>query len=273
MLDIKKIDSVAVLKELKAEYFASSTAPLDGMWHFGFVPMSDHFGFYEDDSLVGFCVINSDSYMLQFYLSPTSGVKAEELFSLVAQGNSAVIGDVKGAFVSTAEPRYQSLCLDNSSGFTVNAKMYQHCNFALLTSAEPLPLQLAAKEQLSEYVAFAVQSIGAPEEWLTGYYGNLIDRQELWGYWVDGQIFATGECRLFDDYQTHYADLGMIVAPDERGKGIATGVLLALVETAKQQGLTAMCSTESNNISAQKAIEKAGLRALNRLVQFTFAVE
>lgn len=46
MLDIKKITTLNDLSELKTTYFSESTAPLDGMWHFGFVPMSDHFGFY-----------------------------------------------------------------------------------------------------------------------------------------------------------------------------------------------------------------------------------
>lgn len=37
MLDIKKITTLSDLSKLKSAYFADSTAPLDGMWHFGFV--------------------------------------------------------------------------------------------------------------------------------------------------------------------------------------------------------------------------------------------
>ena len=42
MLDIKKISTLSDLNEFKTAYFTESTAPLDGMWHLGFVPMSDH---------------------------------------------------------------------------------------------------------------------------------------------------------------------------------------------------------------------------------------
>ena len=273
MLDIKKIESISELDELKKAYFAEATAPLDGMWHFGFVPMSDHFGFYEDNLLVGYCVVNSENYLLQFYLSPIATVQASELFTLIAQGNSSEIGTLSGAFVSTAETQYMALTLDNSLSFNVNAKMYRFAQ-ALKTQKhktnEALPMQLAAPEQLNDYVDFAVNAIGAPKEWLSGYFANLIQRDELWGYWVEGQLIATGECRFFDDIQKEFADLGMIVAESERGKGIATGVLEHLVQHALSKQLTPICSTEMSNIGAQRAISRVGMRSQNRIVQFEF---
>lgn len=274
MLEIKPIESLEQLSQLKAQYFSLSTTALDSMWHFGFVPMANHFGFYENDLLVGYCCINSDGYMLQFYLSPKAEVQAKELFTLIAQDNSPVIGTIKGAFVSTAEPAYLSLCLENSSGFEVNALMYQQAESAANSIKKEhinnIAMTLAEQSQLNDFVGFAVASIGAPEQWLNGYYGNLIQRQELLGYWQDGKLLASGECRLFDEYQTEYADLGMIVAESERGKGIATQVLLNLIDRASNKGLIAMCSTESNNLGAQKAINRAGMISSHRIVQFEF---
>ncbi|OBT12090.1 acetyltransferase [Vibrio sp. UCD-FRSSP16_10] len=270
MLQIKPIEILEEISHLKQDYFAQSTAPLDGMWHFGFVPMSAHFGFYEQETLVGYCCINGEGYMLQFYLSCQAKTDAKELFTLIAQQNSVVIGDVKGAFVSTAEPRYLSLCLDNSSAFNVNALMYQQLDRQPKNKHSALGLKLAQAEQLSTFVEFAATNIGAPEQWIMGYYGNLISRKELFGYWVDGELLATGECRLFDEYQSEYADLGMIVAQDLRGKGIATQLFIELVSFANERGLTAICSTESTNLGAQKAIKRAGLTPLNRIIQIEF---
>ncbi|MBM7035255.1 GNAT family N-acetyltransferase [Vibrio ulleungensis] len=270
MLEIKPIESLKELAELKTQYFEESTAPLDGMWHFGFVPMSSHFGFYENDALVGYCCINGDGYMLQFYLSQDAETQAKDLFTLIAEQNSSVFGTVKGAFASTAEPQYLSLCLDNASSVTVNALMYQQITSSISSAAGDLELTLASHEQLADFVAFAVESIGAPAEWLSGYFGNLIGRGELWGYWRDGRLIASGECRLFDEHQTQYADLGMIVAESERGLGVATRVLSRLITMANERGLTPMCSTENGNLGAQKAIQRAGLKPLNRLVQVEF---
>jgi len=270
MIRIESMESISELSELKKAYFEHATAPLDGMWHFGFVPVSKHWGFYLKQRLVGFCCINDDGYMLQFYLEPNCQVYAQALFTLIAQQNSSNIKAVKGAFVSTAEPHYMSLCLDNSTTFNVNALMYRAAAQQVNKQNESLTMQLATKEQLSDFVLFAVTNIGAPQEWVSGYYGHLIDRKELLGYWKEGQLLAAGECRLFDEHQTEYADLGVVVSQSERGQGLAKKVLCYLTNIASNKGLNVICSTESHNVAAQKAIGRAGLLPFNRIVQFEF---
>ncbi len=269
MLNIVKIDTIDALHSLKAEYFAQTHAPLDGMWHFGFVPMSQHYAFYENDVLVGFCCVNSDGYLLQYFLSPQASTSASDLFTLIAQQDSKVIGDVSGAFVSTCDPSFLSLSLDNAASSSVNTLLY--CGVKQGVNEEAgIDLTLATDDHLSLYVDFAAQAIGAPKEWLTGYYGNLIARQELFGYWQDGELVATGERRKFDEFQTQYADLGMIVSAQHRGQGIATKVIKALIANAVAEQLIPMCSTEKTNIGAQRAIEKAGLVSKHRLLQVQF---
>ena len=267
---IKSLSELTELTELKKAYFDSSIVPLDGMWHFGFAPMAKHFGFYVNKNLVGFCCVNDDGYLLQYYLQPEFQLFSQELFTLIAQQNSSIIGEVKGAFVSTSEPNYQALCLDNSATFKVNALMFQHNTKLANKNLEMIDMQLAGAEQLTDFVTFAAANIGAPEQWLTQYYGNLIERKELFGYWHKGKLLAAGECRLFDQYQTEYADLGMIVAQSNRGQGIAKKVLAYLINNATNQGLKAICSTESNNVAAQKAIAHAGFTSAHRIVQFEF---
>lgn len=272
MLAIKAIESLDELSELKKEYFKNATAPLDGMWHFGFVPMSKHFGFYVNNTLVGFCCINDDKYLLQFYLTTNHETSAKALFTLIAEQNSREIGEVKGAFASTAEPHYLSLCLDNSSAFNVNALMYQQDSAMDISHKGLIDMEVATEQQLAEYVQFSVTNIGAPQQWLNSYYGNLINRQELLGYRKEDQLLAVGECRLFDKHQTEYADLGMIVAQSMRGQGIAKKVLQCLTAHASSKRLQPMCSTENGNIGAQKAISNSGFISTNRIVQFEFNI-
>lgn len=62
----------------------------------------------------------------------------------------------------------------------------------------------------------------------------------------------------------------MIVAESERGQGIGTRVLKGLVSIANKRGLIPICSTESNNFGAHKAICRAGLQPLNRIIQIEF---
>jgi predicted acetyltransferase len=117
-------------------------------------------------------------------------------------------------------------------------------------------------------VAHCIASIGAPREWLEGYLGGLIAKQELFGAWQDGELIATGESRLSHEHQPGYADLGVIVAPSQRGRGLATQMLRELVDRNDARGLRSICSTQKGNTAAQTAIRRAGFRARNRIVQF-----
>lgn len=215
-------------------------------------------------------MLNGEGYLLQFYLAPTTNTNIADLFTLIVENNSSVVGEVKGAFVSAAEPQYLSLCLDNTESFKVNALMFRQRPTAVANSIENIEMTLATPEQLDQLVEFASSAIGAPKAWLSGYYGNLITHQELWGYRGNESVLATGECRKFNEHQTQFADLGMIVAQAERGKGLATRVMNFLTQHATSQGLEVICSTESSNIGAQKAIERAGLSSKNRILQFDF---
>jgi len=273
MLTIKKVESLSQLNHFKKAYFQSSTSPLDGMWHFGFVPMATHFGFYIDNTLIGFCCINDDGYLLQFYVATNNEITEQALFSSITKQGNDVIGCVKGAFVSTAEPHYLSLCLDNATVFEVNSLMYQLAPKVSKLGGELLPMAMAVNHQLAQFVQFAAVNIGAPESWLESYYGHLIAREELFGYWLDGQLMATGECREFDEHQREYADLGMIVAQSMRGQGLAQKVLHFLKDYAARKGLNPMCSTECGNVAAQKAITHAGFISTNRIVKFELGPE
>lgn len=271
MIQVKKVESLAQLSRLKQEYIDQTTAPLDGMWLTGFVPMARHYGFYENEELVGYCCINDDGYLLQFYMRPHKLDQASPLFDLIITPNNSSIEKIKGAFASTAEPQYLSLCLDSFSNFKVNALMYQLGeNWKTAQDQEPLPLTVVKSDQLNEMVAFAKNAVNSPQEWQTTYYNNLINRQELFGFWQNGRVVAAGELRGYDEYQTDYADLGMIVAKSERRKGIATKVLKQLIALTKTKGLKPICSTEKHNIGAQKAISRAGFIAGNRIIQFDF---
>jgi GNAT superfamily N-acetyltransferase len=268
MMRIEPIESLEPLGELKRQYVHRATAALDGMWLCGFVPMATHYGFYDGDTLSGFCCVNEDGYLLQFFGSDSNHAPGTALLESILGGSSPV-GAVSGAFASTAEPEWLSRCLDQLPRFKVHALMYQ---LSPSSTASPVPqaLELAAMDSthLAEAVAFAVASIGAPAEWLTGYFGNLINRNELFGLWRDGQLVATGECRGYDEYQTGYADLGVIVAESERGQGLATSVLKQLVTVSAGRGLKPICSTEATNLGAQKAISRAGFFAGNRIIRF-----
>ena len=271
-MEFRPVREIAQLAELKRQYMERTTAPLDGMWLCGFVPQSKHYGVYLEDELAGYCCVNEDDYLLQYFVSPQNRERASEILALLLREKDILSSPIKGAFVSTAEPDSFSLYLDQFPTFKVNGLMYQlderagSSNRTVDTDLPPLaPIDSA---RLAETVQFATAAVGSPAEWLTGYYTNLISRGELFGMWEKGRLIATGERRDFDEYQTDYADLGAIVAESARGRGLATNVLRLLVAMNEAKGLKSICSTEKANVAAQKAISRAGFFAGNRIIQF-----
>ena len=268
-MHIHILSSIDEVSELKQQYFRETTAPLDGMWLCGFVPMATHYGIYDQQRLVGFYCVNDEGYVLQFFVIKDVQEQSSQIFTSIFNTDSASPGHAIGAFVSTAEPTYLSLCLDHFTSFKVNALMYQQDQTPInQRSQDTLSLTPIELQQLQEAVEFAVAAIGAPSEWLSGYFTNLISRQELFGVWSEGRLIATGESRGYDEYQVGYADLGVIVTESERGKGLATNVIRQLVAMNDANALKSICSTESSNVAAQTAITRAGFFAGNRILQF-----
>lgn len=252
------------LTGMKQQYLSSVTAPLDGMWEI-FTDMADHYTIRCDAKPAGFCAINAEQKLMQFYLP--SIIDAADIFA-------SALSELKitGATVSTAEPHYLSLCLDHQKTIAVNALMYHAADDTPLAEAHfPVgaEFRLVAKNELAAAVAFAVEAIGADEAWLNGYYGDHIAREQLYGLWQGGTLMAAGELRVSAS-QRPYADVGMVVSPNQRGNGIATNILLQLRRLARENGLKAICSTEFNNVAAQKAIMRAGFSSHQRVLEVTF---
>lgn len=258
--------SLEELKSLKLDYLTQTTAPLDGMWLCGFLPQSDHFSFRRGDSLLGYCCINREDELLQFYLEQPDDFLARSLLERMIEGKEAP--QVQGAFASTAEPTYLSRCLDAFTSFEVNALMYElnPSRRVLADQNTTWNLLPITREQLPEAMEFCLRSTEVSEDWLAGHCSNLVERAELLGCWWKDSLIGVGENRRFEEVQQGFTDLGVIVAPEHRGKGFATRILQKLIEQALEEGLEPICSTERDNLAAQKAITRAGFFSRNRII-------
>lgn len=272
MLHSHAIETLKPLRALKQQYLRHTTAPLDGMWLCGFVPMAAHYVLRANDEVVGYYCINDDGCLLQFWVPPAFDAEASTTFDAVVSGRLAS-DPVRGAFVSTAEPRYLSWCLDRFAAFQVNALMYRlgepPAGTPPASAAPSCALTPIHTDQRPDAVQFAVAAVGAPESWLSQYYAGLIDRGELSALWDGDRIIGLGECRPSHPLQPRVVDLGVMVAPSERGRGLATQILTTLARTCVADGLTPICSTEQTNLAAQRAIRRAGFVADHRIVHFS----
>ena len=254
--------SIEEFDEQKRRYLENLSAPLDGMWESGFLPLADHFKISLNGTEVGYLVLNEERYILQFD-APNH--------SQAAFASAVETLKPNGAFVSTAEENYLAAARNHKKNSAVNTLMYSE--FTPLKTMLPFDpgskFSVIEQDGLEMAVRFAHETIGANVEWLRGYYGLLINRGELHGLYNQGNLVATGECRV-SETQKPYADLGMVVGKEHRGKGIATKILKTLRKQCHQNKLKPICSTEFENKAAQRSIENAGFKNTNKIMRIEF---
>lgn len=249
---------------LKNEYLEDLIAPLDGMW-VSFISMADHYAIVRGIDIIGYVVVNSDQVMLRNYVR--RGHDQEDLFAQVIKELA-----IKGAVVATQEFNFLSLCLDNQKSVSINGLLY-HCDpdtkIEIADFPEDTEFKVIKPQELKTAIDFAVTAIGAPQGWLQGYYSERIEGKELFGLWREDVLMAVGECRPSAE-QPSYADLGMVVAADYRGQGLATAILREMLHDCRNKGLNPICSTEGTNVAARKAISNAGFESKRRLLDVSF---
>ncbi len=256
-------------KNLRAEracYYKKIGVALDGMWS-AFVDMGTHWAIANTQDNqhqdIGYCVVNDDNKVLQFM--STHPAHSAPAFA-------QMIGELKitGAYVASCETAYLAQCRDHQSAVKTNGIMYQEGESL---PVPPLPkgikFRLVTNAELDIAVGFGGAALGCDLHWLRGYYQDRINACELYGYWQDGGLIAAGECRP-STLPYACADVGMVVAKGQRGRGLGTDILCRLRAECGRQGLDAICSTEHENIAAQTAIIKAGFIPTHKILDITF---
>lgn len=249
---------------MEQAYLAACAAPLDGMWQ-SFADMAEIYEIVADQNTVGYAAINGDNELLRFHVS--HGINPAPVLNRLIKETG-----LSGAVLSTAEPRALAALMDVQQSVSVHAIMYQMPGNRPPFAAE-FPdgafLKHVAPDKLESIADFAQRTLGPGLDWLLSYFDALISRGELYALWQNNEVLATGECRR-NTRQPDVADVGMIVGKLHRRKGIATEMLKAMAQKAMEQGLSPICSTETGNVGAQKAITAAGFVSCHRILNIRF---
>ena len=253
---------------MRDAHLRSLIAPMDGMWE-SFANAATHTRINADGEQAGYYVLNDEGILLQLYIDPAFQRYSRVLFDrVIAQAS------VRQAMAGTIDPAFLSLCLDVHKSVTVHTLLYEHDGevHAETVRDNGLTFRLIDSSELDRTVALQLACLGAGAElgqWLRGYSANLIDRKELFVLCRDDDWLGLGECRKSDS-QDRVADLGMMVTPDHRGRGLATDILNRLFAISTHAGLRPICSTTVDNTNAQRAIVRAGFVSRHRLLSVTF---
>ena len=233
------------------------------MWA-SFVDAAEPLALLADGEPVGYGALNAESELLAFYLQPEFRHVGPYMLKFLITHLELTAG-----IVSTIDPLSLSLCLEAGHSPETRALMYEHV-LEPRPGVAPLELRVATAADLEAAIAFDEAAIGAPRSFLEPYLGARIENGELLLCERDGAIIASGECRV-DTRAPGHVHLGMIVGREHRGTGLGRRMMHTLVDECRARNLKPLCSTEPDNVPAQRAIESAGFRSQHRVFRIAYA--
>ena len=257
-----EIPEIHKLDKLKSDWLQSLTSPPDGMWQ-SFRSGAAHYGIRHADDFIGYACIGENKKLIQFYIRPEHLGQGPEIFNDFLKEF-----EVRSGIVGTNNPVFLSLALHFAQTLSVHTYLFRE---HLETNDEVKDgyLRKCTSEELDTAVEFYHYSIGAPEEWLSGYLGDLIGRGELFILEKRGIIIGACEVRKSKSAPA-FADIGMVVSRDYRKQGYGSFLLNQAKSIAKSWGKTPICSCEKDNIGSLKSILNCGFFSNYQLVAITF---
>ena len=258
-IEIKDADELA---QLKKSWLNSLTSPQDGMWaHFR--EQSTNWGIYLGDETIGYAAVNEDNLLLQFYLLPSYLSMGGSIFKTFIKDRNIQTG-----MVGTNNPIYLSQALEAQQSMDVHTLLFRDFQESKIEEKEG-HFREAQIEDKGRIVDFCHYSMGAPKEWLEGYIGGLIERNEI--FYLEQEDSIIGTCEVRNNLSsTNHADIGMVVSPDFRRQGYGSYLLNKAKTKALERGKHPICSCEKENIGSVKSIHKCGFVSLHQLLLVTF---
>lgn len=97
---------------------------------------------------------------------------------------------------------------------------------------------------------------------------DLAGANKLWTAIVDGEIAGCGVSnRVIKDSDA--VDIGMMVAPNFRRKGLGTYIVSEIADRVEIDGLRPICGCGASNVASRATLEKAGFVSEHQLLSFT----
>ena len=258
----REVTNVDELADLKNEWLRSLTSPQDGMWE-SFRNSAMNWGIECDDETIGYASIGEGNQLVQFYISPKHLSKGEVIFKEFIDEMEIRIG-----IVGTNNLGYLSLALNCVNELNINTYLFRNSSEVNVGEREGI-LKECQNEDIERIVNFCHYSMGAPNEWLVGYIGDLIEKKEIFSFENGDDIIGTCEVRK-STTAPEFADIGMVVSPNYRRKGYGTYLLHKAKTIALDWGKTPICSCEKDNAGSIKSIHNCGFVSIYQLLTISF---
>lgn len=258
----QKTDTNQILESLKNNWLKTLTRPQDGMWA-SFRENGTNYEIWKAESIVGYVCLGEENLLLQFYVFPEYMKNSLVIFEYLIHHLN-----IKKAMVGTNNPIFLSNALHFSKGLEIHSYLFSD-GFKVEFEEKEGDFSQCQPKELDKVVDFCHNSMAAPKEWLLGYIGDLIEKEEIFSLQKNNKIIGTCEVRKSIS-APNFADIGMVISPNYRKQGYGTYLLNKAKSIAISSGRKPICSCEKENIGSLKSIENCGFINLHQLLAIDF---
>jgi len=255
------------LTYLRQACYQSLSAPLDGMWD-DLMHRAVVRGIYDQQECIGYYCYDQAYTLINFFMVQDWINRKEEIFSSLLHSEY-----FPQAFISTNHPCFLTAALPFMRQSSVYYYLFEEGPYP---SQEPvLPIQWrdarlvqATPQDIPRVVRFCQQVTDADAAWLTQYIRTWTLQEGIFFLASAKKILGTCELRI-SATQPAYADLGAIVSPQFRGRGLGTYLMRLGRWICHQRQLKAICSCRYDNVASRKMIERSGFINRHLLMKAT----
>ena len=255
------------LEKLRAQWRSGLVRPEDGMWT-SIRGEAKHVAIIHATKIVGYAAIGYEEIeykdrLLQFFLLPAYRAQALDIFKELTSQYKITKG-----LAGTNNPIFLSTILHYAKAVSIHTYLFQY-QFESAIPDKLGTLKQCTPEELGKLVDFYHFSMQAPESWLTGYLGALIDVGAV--FYLEHKEEIRGACEVrISNTAPEFADIGIVVSPNNRKQGYGTFMLNQAKSIALDWGKRPICSCEKENIGSLKSIQNCGFVSDYQLLSIDF---
>jgi GNAT superfamily N-acetyltransferase len=211
------------------------------------------------NEVAGYGVV-ADGSVVEFYVDDRGLVNVAALFSLLLSSSAST-----GALCKTFDTRMMAAVTSQPASVRTSGFLFRSIRDCEFIEDPAVQQRLAAPADL--------------EAVLTIHDGFFTDRSEVKRYIADQQMYvyvAAGGDLLGCGILTRFVpdrgaiDVGMVVAPAHRRKGIGTYIAAHLKHICLVAGERPICGCSSENEASRRTLEAAGFATSHSLLEFTY---
>ncbi len=256
---VKTLDDIRELRELygKELAYVQDLNAEENVWE------CSYYQILMDSVRIGYCCIDKEKTLWEFYLNKSARLHSQEVFRLLIDQGLMAAAECK-----SYDHLLMSLCLDHHKKADCTAYLFRD---AVKVELPKLPytditFRMAAIEDyevLSKHDRIA--------EGVTFFHDlkEDINNNEVFVFYAGQEFIGSGTVKKIWPGLGH-RDIGMVVPEQHRHKGIGTYIIIRLIEYCHSNDLIPVCGCWYFNYASKKSLERAGFLAEHRMIRFYF---